>query len=98
MSDPIDLELVRTAPDQLVATPDGAWITAVRVLEARGAPVEVRTGEDEESGVLVLSGTHDLEAASGSWISETAGSWRIDIAGAWSIESFGSCIPDHTTS
>ena len=38
-------------------------------MRADGGTVEAQTGDADESGVIVLSGTHDLEANAGSWIS-----------------------------
>ncbi|MEM7201436.1 MAG: 5-deoxy-glucuronate isomerase [Planctomycetota bacterium] len=45
------------------------WITGLRVLDGAGGEIEHRTGESEESGLVVLTGTHDLEANSGGWAS-----------------------------
>ena len=60
--------LIDCAPGQRAATCPGRWFR--RVLVASSAePVEGRTAEGDESGLLLLSGTVDLEAGAGSWIS-----------------------------
>ncbi len=48
---------------------EAEWLRAARLLTADRTPLELRIGEDEEAFALVLSGTHDLEANSGSWVS-----------------------------
>lgn len=62
------IPLTETEPGRREASCEGrSWLRRVMVLSAGGETVEVRTGDDDESGVLVLSGTHDLEANAGSW-------------------------------
>lgn len=56
------------APGCRTVRPQGAWLRALTVHEARlDAPTGGRTEADEEGVVLVLSGTHDLAAGAGSW-------------------------------
>lgn len=44
------------------------WLTRLRLWSSEGN-VEGETGADEESGLLVLTGTHDLAAGAAAWIS-----------------------------
>ena len=70
MSEIVRVPLEETAPGQRRASCEGRpWLRQILVLRAAGETVEVHTGEGDESGVLVLSGTHDLEANAGSWVS-----------------------------
>jgi hypothetical protein len=43
------------------------WLRSVEVLTAGAQPVTARTAAAVESGLIVLSGTHDLQAGAGSW-------------------------------
>jgi hypothetical protein len=70
MTDLQRVPLEEKAPGRREAGFEGrAWLRRVTVLTAEGEPIEVRTGDEDESGLLVLSGTHDLEANAGSWVS-----------------------------
>ncbi len=53
--------------DRVVRLDDSEWLREVRVLSCDGRPTERRT-DDVESLLLVLEGTHDLSAGSGSWL------------------------------
>ncbi len=76
--EPVTFRAVTFETVKLVATEPGRretpctgrrWFTRVLLLAVDGPTVEVATAAGEESGLLVLSGTHDLEAGAGSWIS-----------------------------
>lgn len=67
---PQDVPLVETTPGQRAAVfEDRQWLRQILLLAADSATVEIQTADGEETGMIVLSGTHDLEANAGSWIS-----------------------------
>lgn len=45
----------------------GGWLQSVEVFTDGPEPVQTRTPSDCEGCVIVLSGTHDLQAGAGSW-------------------------------
>ena len=58
------------SPDHKSAKVETGWLAAIHLATTDGTqPLELRTPDDQESGLLVVSGTLDLEANSGSWIS-----------------------------
>lgn len=66
-----------TEPGCREATAGGTWFTRA-VLFAADGPLRARTTDEEESGLLVLSGTVDLEAGAGSWISRGTRATPLD--------------------